>query len=160
MNIRNMVYGTKYTNNILLTELVCFALYKYKTFHLKNISDLFKINSDTGNLDCVAIDREASIISNMYLPQFTVTLRLHDDNMENNRRKRSLLSEYSTEERTWVYIEDDLPNLDNQTVVFVVIDDINDNAPVFINVKQAIGYPTFELALEIFPPYVTVVEVN
>lgn len=109
-------------------------------------------------MECLPIDREGSLISSMYLPQFTVVLRLYDT--ENNRRKRSLRSEYPSEERTWVYLEDDIVNVADQTIVFVVVDDINDNHPAFVNTKEAVGYPTKELALEILPPYVTVVEVS
>lgn len=110
-------------------------------------------------MECLPIDREGSLISSMYLPQFTVVLRLYNKT-ENNKRKRSLRSDYPSEERTWVYLEDDILNAADQTIVFVVVDDINDNPPAFVNTKEAVGYPTKELALEILPPYVTVVEVS
>lgn len=95
----------------------------------------------------------------MYLPQFSVVLRLYNKT-ESRRRKRSLRSNYPSEDRTWVYLEDDLPNTVDQTVVFAVVDDINDNAPVFVNTKNAIGYPNKELALKILPSYLTVIEVR
>lgn len=94
----------------------------------------------------------------MYLPQFTVVLRLA--NTAGISRKRRSIYEYPVENKTWAYLEDDIPNLANQTVVFVIVDDINDNAPVFVNTKQAVGYPNREIALEILPPYVTTVEVK
>lgn len=114
------------------------------------LSELFQINPDTGNLQSIAIDRESPLISTMYLPQFTLTLRLVDRN-GNSRKKRS---------RTWVNLEDDLQNSASQTIVFVIVDDINDNPPSFVNTKPAVGYPSEELALEILPPYVTTVQVS
>lgn len=94
----------------------------------------------------------------MYLPQLTIVLRLANIT-ETSRKKRSVY-EYPVENKTWAYLDDDIPNLANQTVVFVIVDDINDNAPVFVNTKQAVGYPTREIALEILPPYLTIVEVK
>lgn len=103
----------------------------------------------------------------MYLPQLTVVLRLVN-HTELSRKKRSYFSDYPlkrtdaypAENMTWIYLEDDLPNLASQTVVFIVVDDINDNPPTFVSVKRAVGYPTKDLFEEILPSYVTSVEVN
>lgn len=62
-------------------------------------------------------------------------------------------------DRTWTYVEDQILNLPNQVVVYVVVDDINDNSPIFDKTNFVVGYPSEELALEILPPYVTVVQV-
>lgn len=108
------------------------------------------------------------MIHSMYLPQFTVTLRLVNET-EETRRKRSFLEDYLLKpkftydtdgDRTWAYVEDQIINLPNQVVVYVVVDDINDNSPVFEKTDFVVGYPSQDLALEILPPYVTVVQVN
>lgn len=143
---------------------ILLALFKNPLVIL-SVLDLFAINPETGSLQSVAIDRESSLISSMHLPQFVVTLRIINSE-EHSRKKRSYsfdnpsrrFDEYATDERTWVYMENELQNLANQIVVFVVVDDINDNAPSFVNTKQVVGYPNKDLATEVLPAYLTTVQ--
>lgn len=125
------------------------------------ITDLFEINSETGNLQSKVIDREWSVISGMHEPQISVTLRLVNDTA--SRKKRSSLEDYllyETSDKTWAYVDNQILNIPNQVVVYVVVDDINDNAPSFETTNVVVGYPKSDVALEILPPYLTVVKVS
>lgn len=136
---------------------------RYKT--IIAISELFEINSETGNLQSKVIDREWSVISDMHQPQIAVTLRLVNDTA--SRKKRSSLVDYlfrdafyETNDKTWAYVDNQILNIPNQVVVYVIVDDINDNAPRFETTKVVVGYPKSDVALEILPPYLTVVQVS
>lgn len=152
---------------MLDTVCICICKTRKLNCHSKYLSDLFEIDSETGNLQSLAIDREWSVIYSMYQPQFTVTLRLVNETAE-SRRKRSYMEDYllrpkfaydTDSDRTWTYVENQIMNLPNQVVVYVVVDDINDNSPVFEKTDFVVGYPSQDLALEILPPYITVVQV-
>lgn len=125
-------------------------------FHL----DLFEVNPETGNLQSKVIDREWSVISGMHEPQISVTLRLVNDTA--SRRKRSSSGDYSYEssDKTWAYVDNQILNIPNQMVVYVVVDDINDNAPSFETTNVVVGYPKSDVALEILPPYLTTIQVS
>lgn len=101
----------------------------------------------------------------MYLPQFTLTLRLVDVSTLSRRRRSPVTNDTynqrdGADDRTWVLVEDEIENAANQIIVFVIVDDINDNYPIFKQTDILVGYPARNLALEILPPYLTKVQVS
>lgn len=101
----------------------------------------------------------------MYQPQIVLNLRLINTT-SSSRRRRSLIDDEVAREitygsnRTWSYIENQILNIPNQIVVYVIVDDINDNHPVFESSSITVGYPKSGLAEEVLPPYLAIVHVS
>lgn len=131
---------------------------------------MFEILESTGSLQTAQkIDREAGVISNMIVSQYIVKVGVALKGQARSRIPRmanhSALSHYQYydvgSEREWITLAGSLDNLDDVTVVAVIVDDINDNSPEFVQgSKITVGYPVEDLVKELSPPYLTVVQVN
>lgn len=126
----------------------------------------FSIDAD-GNLVMAKVDREANIFSRMQLPQYRVTIELVKKTTNPRRSsteffttpaKSALITIDADENDQCIIMPENIRNT-QQTVVTVVINDQNDNDPVFEVDKVTVGYPEEKLAAKVAPPYLTVVQV-
>lgn len=106
--------------------------------------------NETG-LHTAAIDREHESIAFMALSQVQVEIILHCKDDDETRVKRSLNSKisdhYDYGSSRWVLTDTILYN-SRRSLVNLIVNDINDNAPVFVGKAQepiAVGYPVDEL---------------
>lgn len=111
--------------------------------------------NETG-LHTRSIDREHLSIAFMTLSQVQVEITLHCDTDE-TRVKRSLTSQssdpYDYGTSKWVLTDTILYN-SRRSLVNLIVNDINDNAPVFVGKDQepiAVGYPVPELEDRVLP---------
>lgn len=116
-------------------------------------TDIFSIDEVTHKLVSTIFDRENPIFTAVLVPQFQITLRLACTETSDtiSRSKREL---------GYVYT-DDIINEWSLTMLNVIIEDINDNAPIFIlptESRTVLGYPEPEVAEKILPPYLTIVQ--
>lgn len=117
-------------------------------------TDIFSIDEVTHKLVSTIFDREDVIFTDVLIPQYQITLRLSQCTETTNivsRSKRDL---------GYVYT-DDIEYEWSLTMLTVIIEDINDNEPIFISPTESrtvIGYPEAEVAESILPPYLTIVQ--
>lgn len=117
-------------------------------------ADIFSIDEVTHKLVSTIFDREDPVFTDVVIPQFQITLRLGqcaDSSDTLSRSKREL---------GYVYT-DDINNEWSLTMLNVIIEDINDNAPIFIlptESRTVLGYPEPEVAEKILPPYLAIVQ--
>lgn len=118
-------------------------------------TDIFRIDEATHKLVSTIFDREDPIFTDVLVPQFQITLRLAqctDDTSDTlSRSKREL---------GYVYT-DDINNEWSLTMLNVIIEDINDQAPIFIlptESRTVLGYPEPEVAEKILPPHLIIVQ--
>ncbi|KAJ0179875.1 hypothetical protein K1T71_004466 [Dendrolimus kikuchii] len=111
---------------------------------------------DTG-LHASSIDREHKSIAFMALSQIQVELVLHCDTDNTLRSKRSLeqtrMGPYDYGNNKWV-LTDTIQYNSRRSFVNLIVNDINDNAPIFVGKDQepiAAGYPIPELIDTIVP---------
>lgn len=126
-----------------------------------NINEPFEIDAD-GNIKMKKVDREDDIFKNMIVPQYRVTIELVRKETNENLRKINNLAEIREEivENQCVIMPKQIDNL-QQTVVTVIIGDVNDNPPQFKDGKKLfIGYPEESVATQMALPYVAVIEVT
>ncbi|CAH0728752.1 unnamed protein product, partial [Brenthis ino] len=115
--------------------------------------------ADSDGLHTRAIDREHKSIAFMTLSQIQVELRLHCDNDEAPATKRSLTAEslelgpdnYGSNK--WV-LADTIEYDERRSFVNLIVNDINDNSPIFIGKENEpiyIGYPIPEIENVVLP---------
>ncbi|CAH1644327.1 unnamed protein product [Spodoptera littoralis] len=112
---------------------------------------------DETGLHTTAIDREHESIAFMSVSQVQVELLLQCDNdpVRTRRSERSYdwLDPYEYGSNKWI-LTDSIPYNSRRTLVNVIVNDINDNAPIFVgkgNEPIAVGYPSSELEDRILP---------
>ncbi|CAH0699972.1 unnamed protein product [Spodoptera exigua] len=113
--------------------------------------------ADETGLHARAIDREDKSIAFMTVSQVQVELMLQCDN-DPVRTKRSIrsydwLDPYEYGSNKWILTES-IPYNSRRTLVNLIVNDINDNAPIFVgkeNEPIAVGYPNGELEERILP---------
>lgn len=117
--------------------------------------------SDLGTLNMAAIDREDKDIVQMYKPQVQVLVKAKKTSSPNQISVRRLRRDVGTPENNkWIFAED-LDYQQNTMLINVIIEDENDNAPIFKGEsKIVIGYPSSKVAQNIAPPYLVQVQVN
>uniref|UniRef100_A0A182QEN7 Cadherin domain-containing protein n=1 Tax=Anopheles farauti TaxID=69004 RepID=A0A182QEN7_9DIPT len=124
----------------------------------------FFINSETGWLASRSFDREnQTLFADMPIPQFKLVLRLkcdgNDDGADPPQEavRRTLVKRSLVETNTINYAPD-------ITVVSIIVDDINDNDPVFTQPTEAagnavhLGYPEPSLAAKLMLSELVIVE--
>lgn len=119
----------------------------------------FKI--EDGNIVMEKVDREDDRFEGVNLPQLRVTIMLNKKSSE-SKLKKTIPTYFakSIEDDQCVIMPNKINNL-QQTIVTVILKDVNDNDPVFKDGNNIIvGYPEEVLASRISPPYVTIVEVS
>lgn len=111
---------------------------------------------DETGLHTIAIDREHESIAFMTISQVQVEITLHCETDE-IRVKRSLNSEsldpYDYGTSKWVLTDTILYN-SRRSLVNLIVNDINDNAPVFVGKERepiAVGYPVAALEERVLP---------
>lgn len=115
------------------------------------------LHVDETGLHTNAIDREHESIAFMTVSQVQVELILEcdDDPVRTKRSKRSYdwLDPYEYGSNKWV-LTDSIPYNSRRTLVNLIVNDINDNAPIFVgkeNEPIVVGYPNSELEERILP---------
>lgn len=114
------------------------------------------------------VDREDDVFKNMLIPQLRVTIQLERKDTRYTSRSKSLSKLMQIRDsdddnddvgKQCVIMPQKIANL-QQTVITVIIEDENDNDPVFKDGKKLIiGYPEESIAKQITLPYVAVIEV-
>lgn len=115
--------------------------------------------TDNDGLHARAIDREHKSIAFMTLSQIQVELRLHCDSDEVPATKRALTAEnlelgpdnYGSNK--WV-LTDTIEYDERRSFVNLIVNDINDNSPIFIGKENEpiyIGYPIPEIEDVVLP---------
>ncbi|XP_018318902.1 uncharacterized protein LOC108732532 [Agrilus planipennis] len=107
----------------------------------------------------------------MYVSQFTVRVRLiginetSEPTLGDNATsfysyENPVYREFYQEEaRAWVNVEEKLYNVPKDTVVSVIVDDINDNRPVFTaGSLVVVGYPENDIVADVAPASLVTVE--
>lgn len=111
--------------------------------------------NETG-LHTAAIDREHESIAFMALSQVQVEITLHCSDDHDTRVKRSLNPETSDSDygsSRWILTDTILYN-SRRSLVNLIVNDINDNTPVFLGKEQepiAVGYPLADLEEKVLP---------
>ncbi|XP_052738608.1 protocadherin Fat 3-like [Bicyclus anynana] len=115
---------------------------------------------ENGGLHAKVIDREHKSIAFMILSQIQAELILHCDNDERTIVKRSLatgteseLDAYDYGSNKWI-LADTITYNARRSVVNLIIEDINDNPPIFVGKENEpiyVGYPIAELENTILP---------
>lgn len=133
-----------------------------------------EINSDTNQLSSISFDRESETFSTYDVPQIQVTLQLSCDDeileepsstvVDNSTRQlrpaylQSRFIEPGTEDGRWYVLASDIVHSSRTTVLTIIIEDENDNEPVFLQpLAPIIGYPDATIAELIMPAQVAVV---
>lgn len=105
------------------------------------------------------VDREHKIFSNMFVPQIQIWIEAVSKNTETETE----LANFKRDEEnptSWIFTEK-ISNIPNQTVINVIIEDINDHEPVFERQSPVvIGYPNPKISKNFAPPYLIQVKVN
>ncbi|XP_045765138.1 protocadherin Fat 1-like isoform X18 [Maniola jurtina] len=116
---------------------------------------------DNRGLHARAIDREHKSIAFMILSQIQVELILHCDNDDERgivkrslaTETRSVLDPYTYGSSNWV-LADTITYNARRSVVNLIVEDINDNPPIFVGKEDEpiyVGYPIPELENTILP---------
>lgn len=129
-----------------------------------------RMDAESKTLATIQLDREADIFDGMAVPQVQVTLQLicdGDDNVPTTRfdtrrgieftnsttiASRSL--DPSAEDGRWYALTESLPYAPRVTQLTIIIEDVNDNAPQFVQPivdEMLYGYPEPQLAEAIMP---------
>lgn len=122
-----------------------------------NDGTYFSIDSSTHQLTSVKFDRESAIFTEMMVPQFQIKMQLNCGNSIAGRAKRATEEDVSYVRTSDVMLATDV------TVLNVIVEDINDNAPKFtypLSNGNPFGYPnpeTFDMSY--FPSYLLKVQV-
>ncbi|XP_077297978.1 uncharacterized protein LOC143919491 [Arctopsyche grandis] len=118
--------------------------------------DWFIINQNDGSIACKDIDREDDKIAHMHVSQVQLKLSCKNTTPENTRNVclNPTVQSYDKTNvtRTWIFTEDII--LSNNRFITVIVNDINDQKPVFNEDSPlTVGYPTGQLASILKPPY-------
>ncbi|KAK4878956.1 hypothetical protein RN001_007102 [Aquatica leii] len=104
-------------------------------------------SSNLGYLYIAPIDREMNIIINMNVPQFQIRLRLV--------KSTHVAVKRDAKNREWVNVPEIVTNEIDQLLLSVIIDDVNDNPPIFREgTKLVVGYYCTNFSLPLLP-YIT-----
>lgn len=140
------------------------------------VTEYVQINSETNQLTSISFDRESETFSTYEVPQIQVTLQLSCDGEISeesssadvlNSTTRYLTAvnplsrsiEPGTDDGRWYVLASDIVHSARTTVLTIIIEDENDNAPVFVQpLAPIIGYPDATVAEQIMPAHVTVVQ--
>lgn len=126
---------------------------------------------DDDGLHTHVIDREDESIAFMALSQVQVELVLECDTDEvSTRYKRSLnsqpkldhLGDYDYGDKKWILTDSILYN-SRRTLVNLIVNDINDNYPIFIGIENdpiVVGYPIPELEERVLPRAIAELQVR
>lgn len=121
---------------------------------------------DDVGLHALSIDREHESIAFMALSQIQVELVLHCDTDNTLRSKRSLketqLGPYDYGDNRWI-LTNTIQYNSRRSFVNLIVNDINDNAPIFIGKDQepiTAGYPIPELIDAVVPRSLIEVQVS
>lgn len=130
---------------------------------------------DEQGLHASNIDREDESIAFMALSQIQVELVLYCDNDETLKTKREAITQssqhnsrtdclgpYDYGSKKWI-LTDSIPYNSRITFVNLIINDINDNPPIFINKDSepiAVGYPVHQLLDIVMPRALIKLKVN
>lgn len=136
-------------------------------------TEYVQINSETNQLTSISFDRESETFSAYEVPQIQVTLQLSCDgesdepfstNAVNSTRylqptySQSRFIEPGTADGRWYVLASDIVHSSRTTVLTIIIEDENDNVPVFLQPLQPIiGYPDPTVAEQIMPAEVAIV---
>lgn len=127
--------------------------------------------TDKDGLHSYEIDREHESIALMALSQIQVELNLEcDTDTVSTRHKRSLdsqstldhLGPYDYGDKKWI-LTDSIPYNPRRTLVNLIVNDINDNDPIFVgkeNQPLVFGYPVPELEERVLPRALAQLEVR
>lgn len=139
--------------------------YEIREVYPEEGTHLFKIDDD-GNLLVDTLDRELEIFKNMYVAQYRVVLELVEKSSASKTIHKRSLDGYFNQKLEedmdeCVLIKDKILNIP-QTIISVIVEDINDNAPKFKNNIQnlVLGLPKEEIASKIPSTYITKIEVG
>ncbi|KAK9739853.1 hypothetical protein QE152_g8638 [Popillia japonica] len=131
----------------------------------------FYVSEDGQSIGCQALDRESSDFAGMAVTQYTVTISVTEldgeevtnQNYRNNVARisnetyvQSLASSRADSEQ-YILINDIL-NSPTRTIITIIVEDVNDNRPVFPVTSMVVGYPSSTLLSVIAPPYIVQVE--
>ena len=113
---------------------------------------------DEFGLHTRALDREHASIAFMALSQVQVELELHcrsdtDSTIRKKRETTARLGPYDYGSKKWI-LTDSIPYDSRRSLVNLIVNDINDNDPIFVGKEHepiAVGYPTAELEERILP---------
>lgn len=129
-----------------------------------------RLDAETKTLSTIQLDREADIFDEMAVPQIQVTLQLICDGDDtepqvmvgtrsasvstNSTIMASRSLNPSTADGRWYTLTDSLPYAPRVTQLTIIIEDVNDNAPQFVQPivdELLFGYPEPHLAEAIMP---------
>lgn len=132
------------------------------------------INNSTNMLETISFDREDSIFNDYEVPQIQIKLRLdcsgpptaasqferyqpsHSPNVRQLQLPRSI--EPSISDGRWYTLTNDIDFTSDLTVINIIIEDVNDNFPVFdSSTPSLIGYPEPEIANHIIPSHLVAI---
>lgn len=120
---------------------------EYQIFHVEPQSqrDLFEITNDM--LGSSIFQRESDVFAGMIVPQIQVTLKLVCDSVLPIARQRRAIEDWNN-----VLVED-IPFSTDTTILTIIIEDVNNNAPEFIEPTGDVllGYPEPALAEKLLP---------
>lgn len=136
------------------------------------------INTDTNMLTSISFDREDPVFGNVEVPQIRVLLQLlcedetiapEDNISESVSENRNHISYIippvpksintihpESPDGRWYVLTDEINYSADHTVLTIIIEDENDNFPIFVNPlsdAMFIGYPEASVAEQIMPPY-------
>lgn len=139
-------------------------------------TEYVQINSETNQLTSISFDRESETFSTYEVPQIQVTLQLSCEgeiseepfstNVVNTTTRYPQPADIQTrfivpgtdDGRWYVLLASDVVHSSRTTVLTIIIEDENDNAPVFLQpLVPIIGYPDATVAEQIMPAQVVVV---
>ncbi|XP_065361780.1 uncharacterized protein LOC135955355 [Calliphora vicina] len=133
------------------------------SFHIvdmwPNDKEYVHVNYIFNMLDAIAIDREDEIFQNMTEPQVMVKLRLKCDTEIEQGNLTIDIPKPMENRATQITLTDDIPYSPDIMWLYIKIDDINDNPPEFIGLPLYLGYPSGNAALDIYPEYLTKIQV-
>ncbi|XP_031346599.1 uncharacterized protein LOC116173337 isoform X12 [Photinus pyralis] len=115
---------------------------------------------ENGHLKSSSINLQMDQIKNLLVPQFTVNLKLRQKapTLRNLTSVRAL-NVKAEESRQWVLLPTQLRRESDSLLVSVIINDINNNPPVFKEgTNLVVGYPVQKLVHELHPPYLVQVK--
>lgn len=152
--------------------------------HRKNVKKMFlkqniinleyvNINPTTNMLESIMLDREDTIFNDYEVPQIQIKLKLNCGDITtvvsqfqpssvNVTQLQTLRSiDPSIGDGRWYTLTNDIDFTSDQTVINIIIEDVNDNRPIFDpSTPSLIGYPEPEIANHIIPSQLVVVHAS
>ncbi|KAJ6625244.1 Protocadherin-15, partial [Pseudolycoriella hygida] len=138
---------------------------------LPDDKDYVHINSTTNTLETYSLDREDAIFKNYEVPQIQINLRLYCGEtpiLDSHSRRQQPLSPSVTQssrgidpsisDGRWYTLTNDIDFRPDMTVITIIIEDVNDNHPVFDPLTPSlIGYPEPGIANHIIPSQLVII---